>query len=108
MTDDNSSGSNSSNTVSSKASSQDGVEGATVTAVSVGADGTTRALDGETTTNANGEFEITVEGETSDVIRLNADWDNNSSSSVIVQTNGQSQVDAQPMTAETAAEADVY
>ena len=108
VTDNNSSGSNSPNTASSKAPSQDGVEGATVTAVSVGADGTTRALDGEATTSANGEFEITVEGEISDVIQLNADKDNDFSSSVIVQTDGQSQVDAQPMTAETAAEADVY
>ena len=109
VTDNNSSGSNSPSTASSKASSQDGVEGATVTAVSVGADGTTRALDGEATTNASGEFTITVEGAgASDVIRLNADGDNDFSSSVIVQTDGQNQVDAQPMTAETAAEANVY
>jgi hypothetical protein len=80
-----------------------------VTAVSVGAEGTTRALDGETTTNASGEFTITVEGAgASDVIRLNADGDNDFSSSVIVQADGQNQVDAQPMTAETAAEANVY
>jgi len=109
VTDNNSSGSNSPSTASSKAPSQDGVEGATVTAVSVGADGTTRALDGEATTNASGEFTITVEGAgASDVIRLNADGDNDFSSSVIVQTDGQSQVNAQPMTAETAAEANVY
>ena len=109
VTNNSSSSSNSLHTASSKTSPQDGVEGATVTAVSVGADGTTRALEGEATTDANGEFTITLEGErVSDVIRLNADRDNDFSSSVVVQVDGQNQVDAQPMTAETAAEANVY
>lgn len=109
VTDNNSSGSSSTNTLSSKASSQNGVEAATVTAVSVGADGSTRPLEGEATTDANGEFSITVEGEGDpDVIRLNADGEGDFSSSVIVDVNGQGQVQAQPMTAETKAEADVY
>lgn len=109
VTDNNSSGSSSSNVATTKASSQDGVEGATVTAVSVGADGSTQTLEGTATTDASGEFTITVEGEgASNVIRLNAEGDNGFSSSVIVQVDGQGQVEAQPMTAETAAEANVY
>jgi hypothetical protein len=109
VTDNNASGSNSATTAASKASSQDAVEGATVTAVSVEADGTTRPLEGEATTDANGEFTITVRGEgASDVVRLNADGDGDFSSGVIVQVDGQGQVEAQPMTAETKAEANVY
>ena len=108
VTNNGSSGSGTASATPSKAA-RDGVEGATVTAVSVGADGTTRALEGEATTNADGEFTITVEGENiSNVVRLNAQGEGDFSSSVIVMTGGQSQVQTQPMTAETAAEADVY
>lgn len=85
------------------------VEGATVTAVSVHADGTTTALDGEATTDANGAFTIDIEGEgASGIVRLDASGEGDYSSSVIVLVNGQSEVNAQPMTVETAAEAEVY
>lgn len=106
VTDNSSSGS--SGTTASKNAAQDGVEGATVTAVRVGADGTTSALGGEATTNASGEFTLTVEGDASSVVRLNAEGENDFSSSVVVQVDGRNQVQAQPMTVETAAEADVY
>jgi len=107
-TNNSSSGSSVASRVSPK-SSQDGVEGATVTAVRVGANGTTTALEGSATTDANGEFTITLEGgDASNVVMLRAEGEGNYSSSVIVQVDGQNQVDAQPMTAETAAEADVY
>lgn len=109
VTDNNSSSSGSARTAASTSSSRGGVEGATVTAVSVGADGTTRPLDGEATTDTNGEFTITVEGEgASNVVRLNAEGENDFSSSVIVDVDGRGQVEAQPMTVETKGEADVY
>jgi hypothetical protein len=50
---------------------------------------------------------VTGEGAAS-VIRLNAEGDDDFSSSVLVQVDGQGEVEAQPMTAETAAEANVY
>jgi hypothetical protein len=50
---------------------------------------------------------VTGEGAAS-VIRLNAEGDNDFSSSVLVQVDGQGEVEAQPMTVETAAEANVY
>lgn len=107
-TNNTSSGSSAAHGVSSK-SSQDGVEGATVTAVRVGANGSTTTLAGTATTNANGEFTITLEEENvSNVVMLKAEGEGGYSSNVIVQVDGQSQVDAQPMTAETAAEAEVY
>lgn len=92
------------------APSKAGVEGATITAVRVHSDGTTTELDGEATTNADGEFTITVEGDgaSSGVVQLDAEGENEFSSSVLVWVDGQSNVQAQPMTAETAAEADVY
>lgn len=86
-----------------------GVEGATVTAVSVSADGTTTTLEGEATTDANGAFTMDVDGEgASGVVRVDADGEGDYTSSAIVLVDGQSQVDAQPLTVETAAEANVY
>lgn len=110
---DNSSSGSSALLASSKAAraraSQGGVEGAVVTAVRVRADGSTRPLEGEATTNASGEFTINVKGEgATDVVRLKAEGENGFSSSVIVQVDGKSQLSAQPMTAETKAEAEVF
>lgn len=108
VTNNSSTGSSTASTTHSKAV-RDGVEGATVTAVRVEADGTTRALEGEATTDANGKFTITVEGERiPDVVRLNAEGEGDFFSSVIVMTGDQNEAQAQPMTAETAAEARVY
>lgn len=107
VTTSDTSSSDTSTTMASKASSKMAVEGATVTAVRVGADGSTSALEGQATTDENGTFTLTVDG-TPAVVRLNAEGDSDFSSSVIVQVDGQSQVQAQPMTAETAAEAEVY
>lgn len=109
VTDDQSSSGTSSASSSVEVRPKAGVEGATVTAVSVGPDGSVDSLEGEATTGANGEYTITVEGvEGTDVVRLDAEGEGDFSSSTIVAIDGQSEVGAQPMTAETNAEAEVY
>lgn len=87
-----------------------GIEGATVTAVNVHADGSTNTLKGEATTDADGSFTLEVEGESiSDVVLVQAEESSaNFSSSALVKLDGQSDVEAQPITAETKAEAAVY
>lgn len=96
-------------TSDSKATPKSGVEGAVVTGAAVEADGSTNPLDGEATTDANGEFTITVEGEgATGHVRLDAEGEGEYSSSTIAQVDGQSEIQSQPMTAETNAEADVY
>lgn len=84
-----------------------GVEGAVVTATAVQAQGTTNPLEGEATTDADGSFTITVEGEgASEVVRLEADGE--VSTSTIAQVDGRSSVQSQPMTTESDVEAEVY
>ncbi|MEX2402749.1 MAG: hypothetical protein WD625_01385 [Balneolales bacterium] len=85
------------------------VEGAVVTAVAVHADGSVSTLDGETTTNANGEFTLVAEGEgAAGHIRVFAEGDGDFEASTIVQVNGENSVNAQPLTAESHARAGVY
>lgn len=114
VTNNSSSGGSSSSGSSSKrasasATSKAGVEGAVVTGAAAEANGQVSPLDGEATTDANGEFTITVEGEgATGLVRLEAEGDGGFSSSTIAQVGGQSEVSSQPMTAETDAEADVY
>ncbi len=89
--------------------SRTGVEGAVVTAVAVHADGTLSELDGEATTDADGEFTLTAEGEgATGKVRVFANGDGDFESSAIVSVNGESSVDARPMTAESHAEAEIY
>lgn len=107
-TQESSSGSSSTNAVT-YAPTEAGVEGAVVTASSIGANGSTNALAGEATTDANGEFQLTATGQGADgVLRLDADGEGGYSSSVLAWVGGRSSVDAQPMTAETDAESEVY
>lgn len=85
------------------------VEGAVVTAMAVNADGSVSTLDGETTTDANGEFSFTVEGEGAiDKIRIKANGDSEFESSAIVEVDGESSVESRPLTAKSHAEAEVY
>ncbi|MEX0929296.1 MAG: hypothetical protein WD266_01370 [Balneolales bacterium] len=85
------------------------VEGAVVTAVAVQADGSVSPLTGEATTDANGEFTLVAEGEgAADHIRVFAQGDGDFQVSTIVQVNGQSSVDARPLTNESHAHAEVY
>ncbi|MEX0684772.1 MAG: hypothetical protein WD267_05705 [Balneolales bacterium] len=85
------------------------VEGAVVTAVAVHADGSVSELNGETTTNANGEFTLVAEGEgAADYIRVFARGDGDFEASSIVQVDGQNSVDSRPLTAESHARARVY
>jgi hypothetical protein len=109
VTDDQSSGNPSTATNNLKTQTA-GVEGAVVTATSVRTDGSTSALEGEATTEADGSFTVTATGEGSrGLVRLNADGSSTDfSSSALVLVNGRSSVQTQPVTAETNAEADVY
>ncbi|MEX2398402.1 MAG: hypothetical protein WD491_15295 [Balneolales bacterium] len=85
------------------------VEGAVVTAVAVHADGSVSTLEGETTTDANGEFTLTAEGEgAADYIRVFAQGDGEFETSSIVQVNGRETVNSPPLTAESHAHADIY
>lgn len=89
---------------------KDGVEGATVTAVSVDNDGSTIDLDGEATTNADGTFDVDLEGDGAQGIVLLTAEDESSdfTAKVLVKVDGEGAVQAPPMTAETTAEAAVY
>ena len=108
VTDDNQS-SESTHTAKSSEPSATGVEGAVITAVAVAADGSVSTLNGETTTDVNGEFSFVAEGEgATDHIRILANSDGDYESSVIVQVNGRNSVQTRPLTAETHAEAEVY
>ncbi|PEN14188.1 hypothetical protein CRI94_03870 [Longibacter salinarum] len=96
-------------TTSAKASKAS-VEGATVTAVSVTSDGDTDELEGETTTNADGSFELDVEGTGARGIvivtaeKASADFEQKA----IVKVDGRSNVQSAVLTNETTAEANVY
>lgn len=96
-------------TTSAKAAKAD-VEGATVTAVSVTSDGDTDELDGETTTNANGTFELNVEGTGArGIVIVTAEKpETDFEQSAIVKVNGQSSAQSAVLTRETTAEASVY
>ena len=86
------------------------VEGAVVTASSVSANGSTESLSvsGQSTTQAEGEYDIDVAGAT-DVLLLTAEESSsNFTSKVLVYTEGQSQVQAIPMTVESEGESNVY
>lgn len=96
-------------TAQSSTESLAAVEGAVVTAVAVHADGSVSALDGEATTDANGEFTFVAEGEgVTDHIRVIADGDGDFVASSIVQVNGQSSVNTPPLTTDSHAKAEVY
>ncbi len=82
------------------------VEGAVVTAAAVSADGSTRALDGSATTNAEGRFALDVETD-ADVMVLTAAKDA-FTARVLVRRSGTATVRAMPMTTESTGEADVY
>lgn len=87
-----------------------GVEGATVTAVRLHADGSTADLSGEVTTDADGSYSIEIEKQAPGAVVLieaeksSADF----RSSVAVSVTNASETKAQPMTPETHAEAQVY
>ena len=108
-TDNQSSGGSSSTNATTQAAQQTGVEGAVVTASSVNASGSTGSLEGQATTNADGNFTLEATGEgVNGVVRLNASTDGEYSSGTVVFVDGRSEVRSQPMTAETNAEAKVY
>jgi heme exporter protein D len=86
-----------------------GVEGATVTAVSVAADGSTTQLEGEATTSANGSFTLDAEGEGANgIVIVTAESGGDVVGRTVVKVDGRSSVQAAPMTGETTAEAAVY
>lgn len=108
-TDDRSSKETISGRESEKVIPKAAVEGAVVTATAVSADGTTRSLDGEATTNADGEFTLEASGTGADqVIRLHAEGEEEYTSGSVVLVDGENEVRTQPLTGETKAEADVY
>lgn len=84
------------------------VEGAVVTAARVSASGQLQGLDGEATTDADGEYRLETEGATGAVV-LTA-TDGSFSSRVLIEEDGADDgtVTAPPMTAETDAEVAVY
>lgn len=87
-----------------------GVEGATVTAVSVDSDGSTIDLEGEATTNPDGTYTVDLEGDGAQgIVLLEAENPSTDfTSKVLVKVDGEGSVQAPPMTEETTAEAAVY
>lgn len=84
------------------------IEGATVTAANVAADGSTSSLSASTTTNASGAYQIELR-EPSPVVRIRAEKDGYQSSTLVyLEGEESSTIAAQPMNAETDAEAEVY
>ncbi len=82
------------------------IEGAVVTASNVTVSGSTNSLSGESTTNADGRYELDVEGAAEHVILVAEKTD--FESKTMVYNRGGTRVEAMPMTVETHAEADVY
>lgn len=82
------------------------IEGAVVTASSLDANGSTRTLEGESTTDASGRFSLDVEG-ASDVAVLAAEK-GSFQSKVLVVSEAEGTVRAMPMTTESEAEAAVF
>lgn len=84
------------------------VEGAVVAAASVSASGQVRALDGETTTDAQGSYSLQTEGSV-DAVMVSA-TKGAFESAALIEAGGSASgtVQAPPMNAETAAEAAVY
>lgn len=77
-----------------------------MTASSVSADGSTSSLEGEATTETDGTFTLEAVGEGArGMVHLDADGSSDYSSSTLVMVDGRSEVEAQPLTAETKAEA---
>ena len=87
--------------------SQASIEGATVTAVRVNPDGGRHRLSGETTTDAQGRFELNTDEAASNVLILRAEKES-FATSALVYTKGRADVRSMPMTTESHAEADVY
>ena len=88
----------------------DNIEGATVTASELQANGSLSALGGEATTDASGKYTLAVETSTSPLILRAAKSDTDFESKVIVEYESggaSSSVSAMPMNLETRAEADV-
>lgn len=83
------------------------VEGATVTAVSVDAQGRTEALSGTAETDASGHYELQVDGATESMIVM-AEGEDDFQARTLVHARGEGTIGAMPMNAETSAEADVY
>jgi len=93
----------------SSLTSMNGVEGAVVTATAIHADGSVSALDGQATTNAEGEFTLVVEGEgAADHVRVLAETEDGFEASAVVQVNGQSSLNTRPITSASHAQASVY
>ncbi len=91
------------------AKSKAAVDGATVTAVRLNDDGSTTALDASATTDSDGAFTLTVDRQSDGatlIVKAEKDGEN-FSSSVGVQVTDPSATEAQPMTPETDAEAQV-
>ena len=82
------------------------VEGATVTAAEVRADGSLRVVGGEATTDAQGRYTLDVDA-TSEVMVVTA-TKGDFQSRVLVAVEGDGTTRAMPMTTETDAEAEVY
>lgn len=84
------------------------VRGAVVTAAAVSANGQTRLLQGQATTDAEGRFSLDADGSAGVVVLMAEQADFRSS--VLIEAGGAASgsVMAPPMTAESHAEADVY
>lgn len=95
---------------SAYAQSAPGVEGAVVTASSVNASGSTQNLSvsGQSTTQAEGQYDIDVAGATNVLLLTANKSSNNFTSKVLVYTEGRSQLQAMPMTVESEGESNVY
>lgn len=83
------------------------IEGAVVTAARVAADGSTTELDGQATTDTEGNFSIEV-SDAPEVVLLKAEGESDFESGVLVYAGNQSSVQAAPMTSESHAETKVY
>jgi hypothetical protein len=82
------------------------IEGATVTAADVSASGRITALSGEAVTDAQGQYNLTVNTR-SDIVLLRAER-SGFDSRVLAYVNARGTIDARPMTLRTTRESDVY
>jgi hypothetical protein len=82
------------------------IEGATVTAADVSASGRITALSGEAVTDAQGQYNLTVNTR-SDIVLLRAER-SGFDSRVLAYVNAGGTIDARPMTLRTTRESDVY
>ncbi|NND71072.1 MAG: hypothetical protein HKN43_05790 [Rhodothermales bacterium] len=83
------------------------IDGAIVTAATVGANGSLNALEGTTTTDVNGSYSLDLDT-SADVFVTMAETSSYSGSALVARADGSSSVQASPINTETTGEVSVY